>query len=127
MIEERTNTVLVVDDDPYVLEYVTALLSEYNYTILAFSNGRDAVERLKHDGAVDAVLTDIKMPIMTGIELLEQVHVMNPELPVLLMTAYAELDTAVSAIKQGAFDFIIKPYRSEQLLQIGRASCRERV
>jgi putative two-component system response regulator len=116
MIEERTNTVLVVDDDPYVLEYVTALLSEYNYTILAFSNGRDAVERLKHDGAVDAVLTDIKMPIMTGIELLEQVHVMNPELPVLLMTAYAELDTAVSAIKQGAFDFIIKPYRSEQLL-----------
>jgi putative two-component system response regulator len=62
------------------------------------------------------VLTDIKMPIMTGIELLEQVHVMNPELPVLLMTAYAELDTAVSAIKQGAFDFIIKPYRSEQLM-----------
>jgi len=99
MTEERTNTVLVVDDDPYVLEYVTALLSEYNYTILSFSNGREAVERLKHDSAIDAVLTDIKMPIMTGIELLEHVHAMNPELPVLLMTAYAELDTAVSAIK----------------------------
>jgi putative two-component system response regulator len=56
------------------------------------------------------------MPGMSGIELLEQVHAVHPELPVLLMTAYAELDTAVSAIKQGAFDFIIKPYRSEQML-----------
>lgn len=116
MTEERSNTVLVVDDDPYVLEYVTALLSEYNYTVLPFSNGREAIERLKNDVSVDAVLTDIKMPIMTGIELLEHIHAFNPELPVLLMTAYAELDTAVSAIKQGAFDFIIKPYRSEQLL-----------
>ena len=114
--ERRPGTVLVVDDDPYVLEYVTALLSEYNYSVLSFGNAKEAIGRITQNGNIDAVLTDIKMPVMTGIELLEHIHAMNPELPVLLMTAYAELDTAVSAIKQGAFDFIIKPYRSEQLI-----------
>ncbi|KAF0184125.1 MAG: putative two-component system response regulator [Nitrospirae bacterium] len=114
--ERRTGTILVVDDDPYVLEYVTALLSEYNYSVLPFGNAKGAADCVQRDGNIDAVLTDIKMPVMTGIDLLERIHAMNPELPVLLMTAYAELDTAVSAIKQGAFDFIIKPYRSEQLI-----------
>lgn len=114
--EHRPGTILVVDDDPFVLEYVTALLSEYNYTVLPFGNAREAIKHLQQNGSADVVLTDIKMPVMTGIELLEHIHAMNPELPVLLMTAYAEIDTAISAIKQGVFDFIIKPYRSEQLI-----------
>ncbi|HMK44873.1 MAG TPA: response regulator [Dissulfurispiraceae bacterium] len=114
--DRKLGTVLVVDDDPYVLEYVTALLTEYQYDVLSFGNAREAFSRIEQDGSMDAVLTDIKMPVMTGIELLEHIHQYDPELPVLLMTAYAELDTAVSAIKQGAFDFIIKPYRSEQLI-----------
>ncbi len=116
MTERRHGAVLVVDDDPYVLEYVTALLSEYGYRVLPFGNAKKAADHIQQNSGIDAVLTDIKMPVMTGIELLECIHAMNPELPVLLMTAYAELDTAVSAIKQGAFDFIIKPYRSEQLI-----------
>ncbi len=61
------------------------------------------------------MLTDIKMPDLTGLELLEQIHIEDPELPVILMTAYAELDTAVEAIKMGAADFLIKPYRPLQL------------
>ncbi|HSW64439.1 MAG TPA: response regulator [Dissulfurispiraceae bacterium] len=114
--EHRHGIILVVDDDPYVLEYVTSLLSEYNYSVLPFGNAKAAIDHVQKNGGINVVLTDIKMPGMTGIELLEHIHAMNPELPVLLMTAYAELDTAVSAIKQGAFDFIIKPYRSEQLI-----------
>jgi putative two-component system response regulator len=62
------------------------------------------------------VLSDIKMPGMDGIELLEKIHSMRPDTPVILMTAYADLDTAVGAIKMGAFDFIIKPYNATQLL-----------
>jgi putative two-component system response regulator len=65
---------------------------------------------------VDVVLTDVKMPFVTGIELIGKVHGVAAEVPVILMTAHADLDTAVHAIKQGAFDFIIKPYRAVHLV-----------
>jgi len=103
-------TILVVDDDPYVLESISSLLREHRYSVIACENAGDAIVRLKRD-RIDAVLTDIKMPVVSGIELLEDIHALNPEIPVILMTAYAELDTVVDAIKRGAFDFIIKPYK----------------
>jgi putative two-component system response regulator len=122
-MEERSNnsdqnkiaTILVVDDDPYVLEYVSSLLGEYGYSYIACKNAEEAFIKFQ-DGAIDAVLTDIKMPVFTGIDLLEKIYLSNPEVPVILMTAHAEVDIAVDAIKKGAFDFIIKPYRSEQLI-----------
>jgi putative two-component system response regulator len=64
----------------------------------------------------DLVLTDIKMPQVTGIELLQNIHAYNQQIPVILMTAFAELDVAVDAIKKGAFDFITKPYNPDYLL-----------
>jgi putative two-component system response regulator len=64
----------------------------------------------------DVVLTDIKMPQVTGIELLQNIHFYNQQIPVILMTAFAELDVAVDAIKRGAFDFITKPYNPDYLL-----------
>jgi putative two-component system response regulator len=65
---------------------------------------------------VDLVLTDINMPIMDGLELLEKIRFLDKETPVVLMTAYADLDVAVKAIQKGAFDFIIKPYRPPALV-----------
>jgi putative two-component system response regulator len=106
--------ILVVDDDPFTLESTALLISEFGYRVTSISRGRQALDVLRSD-PVDAVLTDIKMPEMTGIELLEQIHTEEPEMPVILMTAYAELDTAVDAIKKGASDFLIKPYRPLQL------------
>jgi putative two-component system response regulator len=108
-------TILVVDDDPYVLEYVSSLLGEYGYSYIACKNAEEAFRKFKN-GGIDTVLTDIKMPVFTGIDLLEQIYLTKPDVPVILMTAHAEVDVAVDAIKKGAFDFIIKPYRSEQLI-----------
>jgi putative two-component system response regulator len=108
-------TVLVVDDDPYVLEYVASLLGEYGYAYIACRNAEDAFLKFQ-GGFIDAVLTDIKMPVFSGIDLLEKIYLSRPDVPVILMTAHAEVDIAVDAIKKGAFDFIIKPYRSEQLI-----------
>jgi putative two-component system response regulator len=108
-------TVLVVDDDPYVLEYVSSLLGEYGYDYIACRNAEEALSKFQN-GAIDAVLTDIQMPVFSGIELLERIYLSRPDVPVILMTAHAEVDIAVDAIKKGAFDFIIKPYRSEQLI-----------
>lgn len=115
MPPESQGTIFVVDDDRYVLESVTTLLREFGFTVISFDNGQEAIRRFASE-PVDLVLTDINMPIMTGIELLEKIRYLDRETPVLLMTAYADLDTAVQAIQKGAFDFIIKPYRPPYLL-----------
>ena len=107
--------IFVVDDDRFVLESVTALLREYGFTVHPFASGQDAVKEFVL-APVDLVLTDINMPGMDGIELLEKIHFLDEATPVLLMTAYADFDVAVKAIQKGAFDFIIKPYRPPALL-----------
>jgi len=107
--------VIVVDDDPYVLESVAMLLTVSGFEVHPFSNGFDALAELRHSPP-DVVLTDVNMPHITGIELLEKIHENDREIPVILMTAYAELEMAVSAIKKGAFDFIIKPFKPPYLI-----------
>ncbi len=107
--------IFVVDDDTYVLESVSVLLNKYGYSVITCENAKEAMAKLQ-ENKIDIVLTDIKMPVVSGIELLGEIHKLNPEIPVILMTAYAELDIAVDAVKKGAFDFIIKPYKPEYLI-----------
>jgi len=108
-------TILVVDDDPYVRESTASLLREFGYSVVTSISARDALAELK-ENKFDAVLTDIKMPDITGIELLDKIHTLNPEIPVVLMTAYADLDAAINGIKKGAFDFITKPFSPDYLM-----------
>jgi putative two-component system response regulator len=108
-------TILVVDDDPYVRESTASLLRECGYSVVTSISARDALAELK-ENKFDAVLTDIKMPDITGIELLDKIHTLNPEIPVVLMTAYADLGAAISGIKKGAFDFITKPFPPDYLM-----------
>lgn len=111
----NSGRIFVVDDDRFVLESVTTLLTEFGFSVRAFSNGQEAVRQFVME-PVDLVLTDINMPIMDGLELLEKIRFLDKETPVVLMTAYADLDVAVKAIQRGAFDFIIKPYRPPALI-----------
>jgi len=115
MSESNNNSLLVVDDDPYVLESISSLLKEFGFHVSTCQSASDALERVK-SLHFDVVLTDIKMPSITGIELLQRVYASYPQLPVILLTAFAELDVAVDAIKRGAFDFITKPYNPEYLV-----------
>ena len=109
MLNRAEGTVIVVDDDPYVLESISTLLGAFGFTVHSFGNGYDALAIYSTEG-IDVVLTDINMAKITGIELLEKIREIDHETPVMLMTGYAELNVAVEAIKKGAFDFIIKPY-----------------
>jgi putative two-component system response regulator len=111
---ELNNNLLIVDDDPYVLDSLASLLREYGYHVRTCQNAADALAALKTD-RFDVVLTDIRMPVVTGIELLHRIRELNPQIPVILLTAFAELDVAVDAVKRGAFDFITKPYNPEYL------------
>ena len=115
MSKKNEGSIFVVDDDQYVLESVSALLKEYGYSISTCSNGGDAVAMFLKNN-FDVVLTDIKMPVMSGIEFLGKIRETNKDIPVIMMTAYTGIDAAVAAIKNGAFDFIIKPYKPEYLL-----------
>lgn len=108
------SVILVVDDDRAVLESTSRLLNVYGYHVLPCGNAMDALTKLQEYG-VSAVLTDIMMPGVTGLQLLERIHSFNPELPVIMMTAYAEVDVAIDAIRNGAFDFLMKPYKPEYL------------
>ncbi|MCF6291493.1 MAG: response regulator [Desulfobacterales bacterium] len=107
--------VLVVDDDPNMLDSVSFLLKGIGYRVTGCEDAEQAMA-LVREQEFDVVLTDIKMPGVSGLELLEQIHGVNNEIPVILMTAYAELELAIDAVKKGAFDFISKPFKPEYLL-----------
>ena len=83
MSPDIKKSILVVDDDPYVLESASTLLSEYDYTVIPCNCGEDALSRLIENDVV-LILTDIKMPGMTGIELLAKIHAIYPKMPVVL-------------------------------------------
>jgi putative two-component system response regulator len=111
------NIILVVDDDHHVLESLLLLLSAYKYKVVTADNAAAALSILhKSEAVVDVVLTDIRMPGMDGLELAVKIHELDPEIPVLIMSAYAELTVAIDAIKRGAFDFIIKPVDPDYLI-----------
>jgi len=107
--------IVLVDDDQYVLDSTATLLRISGIDVTAVDSGEKALAILATD-RYDLVLTDVNMPVMTGIELLRRIREKDEELPVILMTAYAELNIAVSAVKEGAFDFIIKPYSPAHLI-----------
>lgn len=107
--------ILFVDDDTLILDSVSELLSHEGYQVYPCANGFDAFRKFQ-EGPVDAVLSDIRMPVLSGIELLEKIRAVDTETPVILATGHAELDVAINAIHKGAFDFLIKPYQISYLI-----------
>ena len=116
MKQKAQGSILVVDDDHDILSFITTLLNNYGYSVISCESGQEALGKFQGN-AIDVVLTDIIMPNMSGTELLGKIHEEYPNVPVILMTGYADLHTAVDAIKKGVFDFIIKPYDPEQIMR----------
>jgi two-component system, NtrC family, response regulator len=111
------DTILVVDDETNYLTVMEALLGEAGYEVLTAHSG---VEALKVAGGadLDLILTDMKMPKMGGIELLDETQRLYPDLPVIIMTAFGTVEKAVTAMKKGAFDYILKPFKNDEILVI---------
>src|SRR5256884_3521354 len=102
--------ILVVDDDGASRSLMAQILAEDGHGVLACADGAEAVERLERDGEFDAVVSDIRMRDVDGLEVLAWVHKHAPETPGLLVTAFGNVDGAVDAIRRGAYDYISKPY-----------------
>ena len=107
--------VLVVDDEPAQRELVAGFLAKQGFEVSQAAGGEAALVRFKQD-PFDLVLTDQKMPGLSGLQVLEGVRAMTPETAVIIMTAYGTIETAVSAIKAGAADYLTKPLNLDELL-----------
>ncbi len=118
-------TILVVEDDAAMRELLEDELREAEFKVLAAADGVEALERLARY-RVDAVVTDLQMPQMKGRELLDEVRAREPEVPVIIITAFGTIDSAVDAMKAGAYHFVPKPFSMEQLLETVRAALRDR-
>ena len=107
--------ILLIDDDSHVIKSVSSLLAKEGYLINAFSNADKAAAGIMEEN-YDVVLTDIRMPEISGIDILEKIHRLSPLLPVILMTAYPDFSVAVEAIRRRAFDIIVKPCDPDSLI-----------
>jgi len=112
---------LVVDDEAAIREGMQRILEGEGYYVETFGSGHLAIERMQKKD-FDLVISDLKMPGMNGIEVLKAIKVLQPEIPILIITGYSTVDSAVEAMKSGAADYIAKPFTPDEILQkIGKA------
>jgi two-component system NtrC family response regulator len=122
-----TGRILFIDDDRAGREVALFNLRKAGYEVTAASDGREGLDAFS-PGKFDLVVTDVKMPGLSGIEVLRQVRSQAPDVPVLVITAFGNVETAVEAMKEGAYDFIGKPFHRDQLLlSVGKAFERRRL
>ncbi|MCI0546510.1 MAG: sigma-54 dependent transcriptional regulator [Candidatus Rokubacteria bacterium] len=118
-------TLLVADDDPAVRQSLERTLTREGYTVVLAPDGQTALERLR-GGGIDLVLSDLKMPGLTGLELLREARAAAPDVDVILLTAFGTVEEAVRAMKDGAADFLTKPFQRAQLLRVIRQALERR-
>jgi len=111
--------ILVVDDEQHVRTSLAAWFREDGYDVTVAGSGREALQALARDGA-DILLVDIKMPGMDGLELQRKARELAPDATVIIMTAYASVETAVEALKDGAYDYVVKPFDPEVVSRLVR-------
>jgi len=128
-MEEKTTKgrILFIDDDKTGREVALFNLRRAGYEVMPASDGQEGISFFSPE-TVDVVITDVKMPGLSGIEVLRRVKKLAPEVPVLVITAFGNVETAVEAMKEGAYDFIGKPFHRDQLLlSVGKAFERRRL
>jgi DNA-binding NtrC family response regulator len=116
-MDEKTRTVHVIDDEPIIHEVLSQLLSSEGYEVELSSSGEEALE--KHSARFyDVTLLDLLMPGLDGIQVLQGIKKIDPQAIIIIITAYASVESAISAMKMGAYDYIQKPFKHDELLLI---------
>jgi len=114
MEEKSLSKILIVDDEMILRDSLSAWLEDDGFEVRTAENGMQALTIIEKE-RLDAALIDIKMPGMDGVTLLSKIKEINTELPVIMITAHATVDNAVKSMKEGAYDFITKPFPPEKL------------
>ena len=119
--------ILVVDDEPLMRDFLVETLQRKKYLVEAVGNGSQAIEKVKAEH-YDLVITDIRMPEVSGMEVLEEVRKINFETEVIVITAFGTIENAVGAMKLGAYDYITKPFSADEIeIVVDRAMERQRL
>ncbi len=118
-MEKSEFRILIADDDVMVRDVIVKFLSEQGYSVITANDGHEALRYLRLED-IYLVLTDLRMPGAGGLEILRTAKQINPEIAVVILTAYGTLDTALEAVKEGAYDYIAKPFVMQQLLLVVR-------
>ena len=119
--------ILIVDDEEGMRRLLDRLLSREGYETVAVGSGGEALRQMRAD-TFDLVVTDIKMPEMDGLQLLEEIKAYNPSLPVIVITAYGTVENAVQALRAGAYDYITKPFENDEIrLTVAQVLERQRL
>src|SRR3989339_1313674 len=113
--------ILVVDDEEEIRDIISEILLKENYEIDVAVNGVDAIEKL-HKKEYNLVLTDLKMPKIGGLEVIEEAKLLYKDIVTIIMTAYGTLESAVEALKLGAHDYISKPFHTTTLVNVIKKS-----
>jgi len=114
---DQAMTLLIVEDEPEILELLAENLSLLNVKLLTATNGQEALSVMESNPDVTAIISDINMPVMSGIECLQKLRDRGIETPVIFLTAYTERQKLSNAIRLGAYDFLDKPCGISQLIQ----------
>ena len=124
-MSDATKQILVADDEPNLRRVLSAQLHRDGYEVIAVEDGQAALEALEAHH-VDVIITDLRMPRVDGMELLKKVTHTYPDVPVIMITAHGTVDTAVEALKLGAFDYITKPFEQSELRNVVAKASRTR-
>jgi DNA-binding NtrC family response regulator len=118
-------TVLIADDDPVALELLGEVLTSEGHRVLAAAGGEECL-RLAEAEPVDLAIVDLRMPDVDGVQVLRRLASIQPGVPVLILTAFATIDTAIEAIREGAYDYLSKPFRMEEVKLVVRRTLEAR-
>src|SRR5947208_15800006 len=124
-MSRRKGVVLVIDDEEEIRESIEMLLTSEGLTVDTASNGEEGLKKIE-ENLYDAVLLDLMLPGKSGMEIHKDIKRIDPTLPVIIITAIGALETAVTAIKEGSFDYITKPWNNEKLVVIVNNAVRQR-
>jgi DNA-binding NtrC family response regulator len=122
-LEKSDFKILVAEDDSMVREVIVKFLTDEKYPVVVANDGLEAIKLLRLDD-IKLVLTDLRMPGADGMEVLRNAVSNDPNIAVVLLTAYGTLDTALEAMREGAYDYIVKPFVMQQLLLVVRNAFR---
>ncbi len=118
----ETETILVVDDDPESRMTYSEILSDSGYTVIARSDGTSALSAVREVSSIDLVITDYRMPDMSGLDLIKNLRKVLPTVQMIMLTAYGNIETYFRSRDFGVFEFVNKPVRKRELERIVRAA-----
>lgn len=126
MPAETPTRILIVDDDPYFLRVLSRILTDEKFQVTTASRAAEAEQTLRHS-TFDVVISDLRLPDGDGLSILESLRRAGSSVPVVILTAYGEVDSYLAAMNAGAVEYLNKPVRSEELLGVVRNCLRSRV